>query len=340
MRRFAPYIIIATLALSAPSVARAQEEPPQPEDNAAEYSAMFERGMDLLKANRFDDSIRAFKRCIELRPNDPVSSYNVACCYSRKKDVKNALDWLQKSIDRGFVDLAHMSRDTDLDNIRDEDGYKELMKKTRADILAKRPATQKFVAKKMDEKPAIVLYLHSDGQSVDEVAKKVAPLADELHCVVLVPSGRNVDAQGGAHWDTTAETCVVADVKAALKEFESDADKVVLVGELDGASHALKFATEQGWKHVVCGAGVYEKVEPEKAKGLRAWFFAPRAFERALSAAQDARDDLLPLGAHVKVERHEGEHAFPDDLVPNLAKGVRWTLEQDASAAKGELKKF
>ena len=144
----------------------------------------------------------------------------------------------------------------------------------------------------------------------------------------------------GAHWDTTAETCVAHDVKTALKDFDVDPEKIVLVGELDGASHAFSFAAHHGWKHVVAAAGFYEKTEGDAAKDMRVYLFAPRAFDSALAAAQAARDDILAGGGHVKIERHDAQLAMPEDVVGAIERAVKWTLEEKPAPEKGELKKF
>jgi poly(3-hydroxybutyrate) depolymerase len=274
-------------------------------------------------------------------PDDGVPYYNISCCYSRKKDAKKAVDWLKQSFDKGFLDLAHVAVDTDMDNIREDESFKELMKKTRLEILSKRPPTVKIVPKVSEEKMPLVVFLHADNTNVEELAKRLGPLSDALGCVLVIPSGRTVDAKGNAHWDSTAETCVQADVRAAVNEFDVDEEKIVIVGELDGAYRALKFGADHGWKHVVAAAGVYEKVEGKKGKDMRVWFFAPRVLDRALSAAAEARDDLLAQGGKVRIERHEGERAIPEDFVSALGRAVRWTLDmKDQAPDQGEIKKF
>ena len=335
--RLRPFVLAFALALT-PTIAFAQDEPPPPEDKNADYAALFQQGLDLLKAKRYDDSVKRFQACIKLFPDRAVSYYNIACAYSMKKDTPKAVDWLKQSFDKGFLDLAHVSRDTDIDNIREEDAYKELIAKTRKKILAERPATVKIVPK--DAKPGapLLVFLHADGTNLEELSKKIGPLADRLGAYLVIPSGRLVDDRG-AHCDSTAETCVTHDVKAAQKEFDVDPEKVVVVGELDGASHAWSFATHHGWKRVVAAAGVYEKIEGD-AKDLRVFLFAPKAFDSALSAAVTVRDEVLKAGGKVRIERHDAQLAFPEDVIGAIERAVKWTLDEKLSSDKTELKKF
>lgn len=336
--RLRTLLLAAALVGVAPGLVRAQDEPqqPTPEDKNAEYQVLFEQGLDLLRAKRYDDSIKRFQACIALFPDRAVSYYNIACAYSLKKDAKKSVDWLKKSFDKGFLDLAHVGRDTDLDNVRDEDAFKELVTATRKKILAERPQTVKIVPKTVATNAPLVVFVHGDSTNVEELAKKIGPLADKLGAYLVIPSGRVVNDQG-AHWDTTAETCIVHDVKAAMKEFDVPAERVVLVGELDGAAYALAIANKNGWKNVVAAAGGYEKLE-SPAKDMRVYLYAPRAYDAAQAAATAARDDLLGAGAHVRVERHEGQTAFPEDVVGAIERAVKWTL--GASGSSGDVKKF
>ena len=65
---------------------------------------------------------------VELNPNDPLMLYNLACFYSLINEKDMAVDSLKKSIEAGHVDYEWFKRDPDLDNIRNEAGYLELMK--------------------------------------------------------------------------------------------------------------------------------------------------------------------------------------------------------------------
>jgi len=65
---------------------------------------------------------------LELSPNDNVMQYNAACVYSRINENKLAVDTLRNIIASGFEHYDWIKRDPDLDNIRDELGYIELMK--------------------------------------------------------------------------------------------------------------------------------------------------------------------------------------------------------------------
>jgi thiol-disulfide isomerase/thioredoxin len=55
--------------------------------------------------------------------------YNSACAHSLKGEKEKALDDFSKALDDGFYEWEHIAKDTDLDPIRDEPRFKELVAK-------------------------------------------------------------------------------------------------------------------------------------------------------------------------------------------------------------------
>ncbi len=60
---------------------------------------------------------------------DKNKAYDISCCYSLKNDKENAIKYLETSILYGYNDYEHIQVDTDLDNIRNSQEFKDLMKK-------------------------------------------------------------------------------------------------------------------------------------------------------------------------------------------------------------------
>jgi tetratricopeptide (TPR) repeat protein len=95
---------------------------------AVRGQAFYEVGKDLLDAERFDLSAQAFQTSAARGYREGASLYNTACALSRKGDRARALDFLQKSIEAGFDDPDLVRKDEDLDNVRGEPRYRELLK--------------------------------------------------------------------------------------------------------------------------------------------------------------------------------------------------------------------
>ena len=84
--------------------------------------------ISLVRAGRIDEAKTKAARAIELSPNDPLMFYNAACFYSSLGDKRLALQSFKNAISSGYGFFEWIKRDPDLDNIRNEPEYIELMK--------------------------------------------------------------------------------------------------------------------------------------------------------------------------------------------------------------------
>lgn len=83
----------------------------------------------LARAGRTEEGKAEAAKAIELNPTDPLMLYNTACFYARIGEKHLALDTLKHSIREGFGEYGWLERDPDLDSIRGEPEYAELMKR-------------------------------------------------------------------------------------------------------------------------------------------------------------------------------------------------------------------
>ena len=64
----------------------------------------------------------------QLRPEDAVVHYNLACSYALLNQTRAALAALTKAIDFGYVDFEHLKVDTDLDNLLKDEHFQQYIK--------------------------------------------------------------------------------------------------------------------------------------------------------------------------------------------------------------------
>jgi HEAT repeat protein len=88
-------------------------------------------GIELLYARRLDEAILEFRRMLWCRPTDPIPSYNIACGDSLDGRADDALRYLRRSIRAGYRDPTHMAGDPDLDPIRDDPRFQQLLRRLR-----------------------------------------------------------------------------------------------------------------------------------------------------------------------------------------------------------------
>jgi serine/threonine protein kinase/Tfp pilus assembly protein PilF len=68
------------------------------------------------------------KKALEINPTDPLMHYNASCFYSQMDDKKLAIESLKNAFAAGYQDYEWVKRDSDLENIRQEPEFIELMK--------------------------------------------------------------------------------------------------------------------------------------------------------------------------------------------------------------------
>jgi len=66
----------------------------------------------------FQEGLAVDERLADLRPDDPVIYYNLACSLSLVGRPKEALEGLKKAILFGYDDFSYIQKDPDLENLR------------------------------------------------------------------------------------------------------------------------------------------------------------------------------------------------------------------------------
>jgi tetratricopeptide (TPR) repeat protein len=93
---------------------------------------ILEEGNNYLKFKKYEQAEKHYLQVLEIEPKNEYALYNLACCYSLWGRTDAALQYLVKSIEAGFDDLSHMDADTDLDPIREDARFKDIMDRLRA----------------------------------------------------------------------------------------------------------------------------------------------------------------------------------------------------------------
>jgi hypothetical protein len=88
----------------------------------ADIAALFQRG----------DYAEAEQRCrdaVELIPHDANGYYNLACALARQSKTDEALTSLEKAVELGFNDVAHLKTDEDLAGLRDQERFQKVIER-------------------------------------------------------------------------------------------------------------------------------------------------------------------------------------------------------------------
>ncbi len=125
LQRLAPLLGPAGLDFEIDFLEKARRREP---DSAPVLEAL---GHAYTRRGRLDEGLEVDKRLARLKPEDPIVHYNLACSYALVGSKEDGLDALGRAIELGYDDLEHLEKDKDLDAIRNDERFEELVKKIR-----------------------------------------------------------------------------------------------------------------------------------------------------------------------------------------------------------------
>lgn len=77
----------------------------------------------------YQEALRWYKKALEVDPDFGDAFYNMACIYSLLKKKELAFRYLGIAVLNGYVEHQAMQQDPDLNNIRDDSRYREILEK-------------------------------------------------------------------------------------------------------------------------------------------------------------------------------------------------------------------
>ena len=80
------------------------------------------------RAGHWQKGLNVDLRLTELRPDDPVIFYNLACSYALLNQTRVALTALTKAIELGYDDFEYMKTDMDLENLFKDEHFQKYVK--------------------------------------------------------------------------------------------------------------------------------------------------------------------------------------------------------------------
>jgi tetratricopeptide (TPR) repeat protein len=88
-------------------------------------------GDDYTRRGRYRDGLRVDERLAQLRPEDSLVLYNLACSYSLTDQVGEALSALERALSLGYRDFKWLAEDPDLRNVRRHPLFQKIRAKLR-----------------------------------------------------------------------------------------------------------------------------------------------------------------------------------------------------------------
>jgi tetratricopeptide (TPR) repeat protein len=77
---------------------------------------------------RYAEGLQVDRRLVNLRPQDPLAHYNLACSYALLKRTDLALKTLRRAVELGYRDFRYMREDRDLEAIRHDPRFRQILR--------------------------------------------------------------------------------------------------------------------------------------------------------------------------------------------------------------------
>lgn len=88
-------------------------------------------GNNLTAKGDCERSLELDRRLTRLCPCDRIAQYNLACTYSRLGMIDHSLKTLARAFELGYDELDYVESDPDLDNVRKDPRFRELISRRR-----------------------------------------------------------------------------------------------------------------------------------------------------------------------------------------------------------------
>ena len=83
---------------------------------------------NLCEKGMVKEGLKLDQTLVQLRPADPGAHYDLACRYARLAQPDLAIQSLRKAVELGYSDFLSMTQDRDLESIRKDPRFHDLLK--------------------------------------------------------------------------------------------------------------------------------------------------------------------------------------------------------------------
>lgn len=93
------------------------------------YKDLIKKGDSCYKAKEYKISRDYFEKAFKIEHANPSHLYNGACAAALANDNSKAFDWLNLSVENGYVNITHLKIDSDLTSLHSKNEWNELIVK-------------------------------------------------------------------------------------------------------------------------------------------------------------------------------------------------------------------
>lgn len=97
--------------------------------NAQEYSKLIRDADAQYDAKEYNNAINLYGSAFKIESKNAAHLYNAACAAALANNEKKGFEWLRLSIDKGYTNINHLKKDTDLDNLHSNSKWNKMLEK-------------------------------------------------------------------------------------------------------------------------------------------------------------------------------------------------------------------
>lgn len=91
-------------------------------------TALFNTAVRFAGEKNYGKAVALFQGILAISPDSPTIYYNISCLHAIQGRKAEAVDWLRRAVEKGYDNWEKLKTDPDLNNIRNEAGYRSLIK--------------------------------------------------------------------------------------------------------------------------------------------------------------------------------------------------------------------
>jgi tetratricopeptide (TPR) repeat protein len=102
-------------------------------ENPGFAEALIALGEIYTKKGQYEKGLKVDRRLLELRPDNPIVHYNLACSLSLLGDITGSFKAIKRAVELGYDDFGFMTNDPDLSNLRRDKRFLQFYEKAKKD---------------------------------------------------------------------------------------------------------------------------------------------------------------------------------------------------------------
>jgi predicted esterase len=306
--------IVSLVVLAPVAVAQDDQSPTLDVTSVTERPGFVEAVQQIAQGHE-REGVAALAAIEATRPDDAdvhLLHYNLACGHARLKEIGPALDELSKAIDLGYAlnapRLANLLQDPDLDPLRAEARFAEVLAHAKAQADELQATWQKLVAPYVWQPPQpprplpLLIVLHSYGVERESFARaRFQPFCEAHGFALLAPSGEQLLAPGRFAWCSESGDFLAQFRKDQRRVWEAletmrkttsiDPERIYVTGVGQGAAlgFAMALRNPQWVRGAVLFGGGYAPAT------LDDWIERSAGFGRRVVLVHGEDDPLYPI---------------------------------------------